>query len=71
MELHNIIKKLPLKEIMVNIEFVEQLVNSMGTSVEQLEQAIEKKKFDEANKLRTFIFDLHLQIDKAMKSKDV
>ena len=56
---------------MTNIEFVGQLIDSMDSAVLQLEQAIKKEKFDEANKLRTFIFDLHRQIDKAIKPKNV
>lgn len=56
---------------MVNIEFVGQLINSMESAVLQLEQSIEKGKTDEANKLRTFIFDLHRQIDKAMRDQNV
>ncbi|MCK5321549.1 hypothetical protein KAJ38_03140 [Candidatus Pacearchaeota archaeon] len=56
---------------MINIEFVGQLIDSIDSAVLKLEQAIEKKKLDEANKLRTFIFDLHLQIDKAIKNKNV
>lgn len=56
---------------MINIEFVGQLIDSMDSAVLQLERAVEKKNFNEANKLRTFIFDLHRQIDKAIKSKNV
>jgi HPt (histidine-containing phosphotransfer) domain-containing protein len=54
---------------MVDIEVVAQLVESMESSVNQLEQAIAKKNFDDANKLRTFIFDLHLQINSAITGK--
>lgn len=53
---------------MVDIEFVGQLVNSMEDAILKLEKAIESKNTDEANKLRTFIFDLHGQIEKAMVS---
>lgn len=53
---------------MVNIEFVGQLVNSMEDAVLKLEQAIAQKNTDEANKLRTFIFDLHKKINEAMRS---
>ncbi|MFH1238295.1 MAG: hypothetical protein ABIH79_02055 [archaeon] len=71
MALHNIKNKNPPKGDIVNIEFIEQLINSMNSAVLQLEQAIEKEKLDEANKLRTFIFDLHRQIDEAMRDKNV
>jgi hypothetical protein len=54
---------------MVDIDVVAQLVESMDHSVAQLEQAIVKKKFDEANKLRTLIYDLHLQINSAITGK--
>jgi hypothetical protein len=55
----------------MNVEFVGQLVDSIGDAVEKMERAIEKKKFDEANKLKTFIFDLHNQITEAVGRKDV
>ena len=54
---------------MVDIEVVSQLVDSMEHSVVQLEEAILKNKTDDANKLRTFIFDLHLQINSAITGK--
>ena len=50
----------------VDVAFVGQLVDSMETAVLQLEQAVAANKIDEANKLRTFIFDLHMQIDTAV-----
>jgi len=56
---------------MVNIEFVGQLVDSMGDAVDEMEEAIGKKKFDEANRLRTFIFDLHSQLAKIMRRQNV
>ena len=56
---------------MVDIEFIGQLVDSMGDAVLQLERALTRKKNDDANKLRTFIFDLSQQIEKAINSKDV
>ena len=56
---------------MTNIEFVEQLIDSMESAVLQLEQAIERGKLEDANKLRTFIFDLHIQIDKTIKNQNV
>lgn len=56
---------------MINTEFLGQMIDSMDSAVLQLEQSIKKKELDKANKLRTFIFDLHCQIDKAIKNKDV
>ena len=56
---------------MVNIEFVGQLVDSMGDAVVEMEVAIGKKNFDEANRLRTFIFDLHCQITNVVRGKNV
>ena len=48
---------------MVDIEFIGQLVTSMNDAVLQLEKAVAGSRTDEANKLRTFIFDLHKQIE--------
>ena len=56
---------------MVDIEFIGQLVDSMGDAIEQLEQAIVDKNDNKANKLRTFIFDLHRQVDYGVKDKNV
>jgi len=56
---------------MADIEFIGQLVDSMGDAVSQLEQAVISKKDDEVNKLRTFIFDLSGQIDVAVRGKNV
>jgi len=56
---------------LVDVAFVEQIVYSMGTAILQLERAILKKNFDEANKLRTFIFDLYSQLDKEMGRRHV
>jgi len=50
----------------MDVSFVGQLVDSMETAVLQLEKAIADNKIDEANKLRTFIFDLHMQIGAAI-----
>lgn len=55
----------------MNIEFVGQLVDSMNDAVLRLEQAIVDKKMDDANKLRTFIFDLHRQIIETMGGQNV
>ena len=51
---------------MVDVEFVGQLVDSMDDAVLRLEQAVADNSKDEANKLRTFIFDLHRQIESTM-----
>ncbi|MFH1521653.1 MAG: hypothetical protein ABIF18_01715 [archaeon] len=55
----------------MNVEFIGQLVDSMNDAVLQLEQAITNKKTDEANKLRTFIFDLHRQIIETIGGQNV
>ena len=55
----------------MDIEFVGQLIDSMNDSVLKLEDAIIKKKKDDANKLRTFIFDLHRQINEEITGKNV
>jgi len=52
--------------MVIDVEFVGQLVDSMDEAVLKLEQAVADDKKDEANKLRTFIFDLHKQIESAM-----
>jgi len=51
---------------MVDVEFVGQLVNSMEEGVLRLEKAVAENRTTDANKLRTFIFDLHKQIDSVM-----
>jgi len=51
---------------MVDVEFIGQLVNSMDDAVLQLERAVSENKKDQANKLRTFIFDLHKQIESGL-----
>jgi hypothetical protein len=55
----------------MNIEFVGQLVDSMNEAVVKLERAVKKKKIDDATKLKTFIFDLHRQINQSLKENDV
>lgn len=52
---------------MVDIDLLEQLVDSMKKSVTELENSIIQKNNENANKLRTFIFDLHLQIKKTIE----
>ena len=56
---------------MVNVEFVGQLVDSMEDAVVKMEKAIKKKKIEEANRLRVFIFDLHCHIAKVVRGKNV
>ena len=53
---------------MADIDFVGQLVDSMEKAVQELEVAIKSNKTDEANRLKTFVFDLHMQIDKALRT---
>jgi hypothetical protein len=56
---------------MVDVVFVGQLIESMEGAVFQLDEAISSKRFDEANKLRTFIYDLYSHINKELGVKDV
>ena len=56
-----------LKEMMADIDFIGQLVDSMENAVLQLEESVSSGKNDQANKLKTFIFDLHKQIESAMR----
>lgn len=56
---------------MVDVDFVSQLVESMEAAVIRLEKAVDGKNLDEANKLKTFIFDLYSQIDKEATRKNV
>lgn len=51
---------------MVDVEFLGQLIDSMEEAVLRLETAFSKNKTDEINKLRTFIFDLHKQINEGI-----
>ena len=57
--------------MVMDVEFVGQLVDAMSEAVIKLEKAISSKKDDDVNKLRTFIFDLHGQIDQAVGGEDV
>jgi len=52
--------------MVVDVEFLGQLVDSMEQAVLKLEEALEKKNAEDAAKLRTFIFDIHRQIDSAI-----
>ncbi len=57
--------------MVMDVEFVGQLVDSMNDAVLQLERAIESGNKVEINKLRVFIFDMHQQIAKAVGGHDV
>ncbi len=52
----------------MNVEFIEQLVNSMEEGLSKLEEAIAKKDKISANKLRIFIFDIHNKIKEALRT---
>jgi hypothetical protein len=56
---------------MVDVAFVGQLIDSMEGAIFQLDEAITNKRIDDANKLRTFIYDLHSQINKELATKNV
>jgi hypothetical protein len=47
---------------MVDVEVVNQLVESMSDSVVALDESIKKKDYAKANELRAFIFDLHTKL---------
>jgi len=55
---------------MVDINFVSQMLDSMGEFVLQLERAINGKDEKKANEVRAIIFDLHIKLDKEL-SKNV
>jgi len=46
----------------MNVEFIGQLVDSMEEGISRLEQAVAVGDKDLANKLKTFIFDVHKKI---------
>jgi len=54
---------------MVNIDFLSQLIDSMETAVSRLELSLQQNNTAEANKLRTFIFDLNIQIKKLLETQ--
>ncbi|MCR4284774.1 MAG: hypothetical protein NUV97_01865 [archaeon] len=56
---------------MVDIDFLGQLIESMEDAVLKLEISTQKNKIDEANRLRTLIFDLHNQLDKTIGGQNV
>lgn len=51
----------------MDIEFTGQLIDSMTEAVNRFEVAIKKKRKEEANRLKIFIFDLHRQINDSLK----
>ena len=52
----------------MDVEFIGQLVDSMEEGVLRLERAVEEKDDVVANKLRTFIFDIHNKISEALRT---
>ncbi|MBT3398211.1 hypothetical protein HOA55_02395 [archaeon] len=55
---------------MIDVAFIGQLIDSMEEAVLRLDAAVTGKDFNSANKLRTFIFDLHRQIDAALAPQE-
>lgn len=55
----------------MDVEFVGQLIDSMDEAISKLERLIKRKKDDEANKLKAFIFDLHRQISDSLGAENV
>lgn len=51
----------------MDTEFTGQLIDSMTDAVSKLEIVVRKKRNEEANKLKIFIFDLHKQIAESLK----
>jgi hypothetical protein len=52
--------------------FVGQLIESMSEALGKLEKVVNnKKKKDEATKLKTLIIDLHRQINDSLLEKNV
>jgi hypothetical protein len=51
----------------MDVEFIGQLIDSLEKAVARLEWAVGSKNEEEANKMRVFIFDLHLKIKEALK----
>jgi len=49
---------------MVDLIEIEHLIDAMSEAVIRLEEAISKNNKIEIGKLKTFIFDLHSQINK-------
>ena len=57
--------------MVMDVDFVGQLVDSMNDAVLQLERAIESKDKVEINKLRIFILDMHKQVAVALGGQNV
>ncbi len=53
--------------MVVNVEEIEQLIESMEEAVAKLEKSISKKDKKKINELRAFIFDLHTKIKEELK----
>jgi len=53
----------------MDIEFIEQLVDSMAQAIERLEWAVETRKEEEINKMKIFIFDLHKKTKEALMQR--
>lgn len=45
-----------------NVEFLGQLINSLEKAREKLEEAYEKKSYDEFNNLKKFLLNLQKKI---------
>lgn len=56
---------------MVDIDVVEQLVNSIEEAVKRYEAASRTNDIDYINRLRVFIFNAHQKIDQILGGKDV
>jgi len=54
----------------MDVDFIEQAIDSMYGAITKLE-ATEPINSNEINKLRTFIFDLHKQLEKEVGGLNV
>jgi len=51
---------------MVDVDLLEQLINSKEEAVRRLELAVQSNDLNYVNKLRVFVFQIYQQIDKAL-----
>ena len=51
---------------MVDVEFLGQLVGSIDSAVQKLNEAVENNDKEKIMKLKVFIFDLHRKMDLAI-----
>lgn len=52
----------------MNVEFIGQLIEAMEDGISRLEKAVRKKNIQDINKLKVFVFDIHLKIAEALRT---